>query len=164
MTSEFRSERTDAGESDSLHDLPDIVARIVESMRKGQIDRLSLTKGDFQLDLRTGSQTAERDRTPTAAPQTHVEPPVTSAGSAGTEYTITSPMIGTFYVSPAPGELPFVRPGDKLIQGQTVGIVEAMKIMNEIVADRAGTVSEILAEDGETVEYGSPLIRVEINA
>jgi acetyl-CoA carboxylase biotin carboxyl carrier protein len=67
-------------------------------------------------------------------------------------------MIGTYYASPSPGARPFVDVGDEIKAGQVVGIIEAMKIMNEIVADQAGEVMGILATNGQPVEYGSPLI------
>ena len=76
------------------------------------------------------------------------------------QHVIRAPMIGTFYTAPAPNEPPFVQPGDVVEEGQTIGIIEAMKIMNEIAADRAGTVVELLAQNAQTVEYGSPLIRL----
>ncbi len=77
-----------------------------------------------------------------------------------TEAFITAPMIGTFYSSPSPGEPPFVRLGDRIEAGQVVGIIEAMKIMNEIVADRPGIVADIMVENAQAVEYGSPLLRL----
>ncbi len=74
---------------------------------------------------------------------------------------IPSPMVGTFYRSPAPGEPPFVEVGDRVRRGQTVCIIEAMKLMNEIEADEvSGQVMEILVENGEPVEYGQPLMRI----
>ena len=75
-------------------------------------------------------------------------------------HTVTAPMIGTFYSAPAPGEAPFVQIGDEVEVGQAIGIIEAMKIMNEIISDRAGVVSEILVDNAQSVEYGSPLIRL----
>jgi acetyl-CoA carboxylase biotin carboxyl carrier protein len=75
-------------------------------------------------------------------------------------HLISAPMIGTFYASPSPGAPPFVQRGDQVFAGQTIGIIEAMKIMNEISADRAGMVLDVLVENGEPVEYGSPLIRL----
>lgn len=71
--------------------------------------------------------------------------------------TIDSPMVGTFYQSPAPGEPPFIMPGDQVGADQTVCIVEAMKIMNEVVAKSAGTIVRILVENGDPVEFGQPL-------
>ena len=70
-------------------------------------------------------------------------------------------MVGTAYFSPAPGAKPFVQVGDKVAAGQTVMIVEAMKTMNQIPAPRAGTVSAILVDDGQPVEYGEPLVVIE---
>lgn len=74
--------------------------------------------------------------------------------------TVNSPMVGTFYRSPAPGEAPFVEVGDRIRSGQTVCIIEAMKLMNDIEAEVSGQVMQILVENGEPVEYGQPLIRI----
>ena len=74
--------------------------------------------------------------------------------------TIDSPMVGTFYGSPAPGEPLFVQPGDRVTADQTVCIVEAMKIMNEVAAKVAGTIERVLVENGEPVEFGQPLFAV----
>ncbi|MCB0355333.1 MAG: acetyl-CoA carboxylase biotin carboxyl carrier protein, partial [Bdellovibrionales bacterium] len=79
---------------------------------------------------------------------------------AETGHVVTAPMIGTFYASPSPGEPPFVSVGDSVETGQVIGIIEAMKIMNEIAADRSGTISEVFAANAQPVEYGSPLIRI----
>ena len=73
---------------------------------------------------------------------------------------IPSPMVGTFYRAPAPGEPPFVEVGDRVRSGQTVCIIEAMKLMNEIEAEVSGQVMEILVQNGEPVEYGQPLMRI----
>ena len=69
----------------------------------------------------------------------------------------TEDTVGTFYLAPSPEEDPFVKPGDTVTKGQTIGIIEAMKLMNEIVAECDGTVEKVLAENGEMVEYGQPL-------
>lgn len=73
---------------------------------------------------------------------------------------ITSPIVGVFYSAPGPEEAPFVKVGDTVEKGQIVGIVEAMKLMNEIESDVSGIVEEILVENGESVEYGQPLFRL----
>ena len=73
------------------------------------------------------------------------------------ENLVCSPLVGTFYLAPSPEEDPFVKPGDTVTKGQTIGIIEAMKLMNEIVAECDGTVEKVLAENGEMVEYGQPL-------
>jgi acetyl-CoA carboxylase biotin carboxyl carrier protein len=84
-----------------------------------------------------------------------VEPP-------SREHVIAAPMIGTFYSAPTPGAPPVVVEGDDILAGQTIGIIEAMKIMNEISADRSGIVEAVLVENGQPVEYGSPLVRLAI--
>jgi acetyl-CoA carboxylase biotin carboxyl carrier protein len=78
-----------------------------------------------------------------------------------TGQSVTSPMVGTFYSAPSPTAKPFVSIGQKINQGYSIGIIEAMKIMNQIEADQSGTVVEILVKDGEAVEFGQPLIIVE---
>lgn len=73
---------------------------------------------------------------------------------------VPSPMVGTFYRAPAPGEAPFVEVGDRIRKGQTVCIIEAMKLMNEIEAEVSGQVMEIILQNGEAVEYGQALMRI----
>ncbi|ALD91564.1 acetyl-CoA carboxylase biotin carboxyl carrier protein [Cupriavidus gilardii] len=72
-------------------------------------------------------------------------------------HVVTSPMVGTFYRAPSPGAAPFVNVGDTVKEGQTVCIIEAMKLLNEIESDKAGVIKEILVENGQAVEYGQPL-------
>jgi acetyl-CoA carboxylase biotin carboxyl carrier protein len=93
--------------------------------------------------LPTGADAAGAPATPAAAtPQGHV---------------VTSPMVGTFYRAPSPGADPFVQVGDTVKEGQTICIIEAMKLLNEIETDKAGVIKEILVENGQAVEYGQPL-------
>jgi acetyl-CoA carboxylase biotin carboxyl carrier protein len=73
---------------------------------------------------------------------------------------VTSPMVGTFYRASAPGEAPFIEVGGRVRKGDTVCIIEAMKLMNEIEAEISGSVIEILVQNGEPVEYGQPLVRI----
>ncbi|MGL4989994.1 MAG: acetyl-CoA carboxylase biotin carboxyl carrier protein [Sarcina sp.] len=75
-------------------------------------------------------------------------------------YTIKSPMVGTFYIAPGAGVDPFVKTGSKINKGDTLCIIEAMKLMNELESDVSGEIIEILVQDGELVEYGSELFRV----
>lgn len=75
---------------------------------------------------------------------------------------IVSPLVGTFYAAPAEDAESFVKVGDRIETGQVVGIVEAMKLMNEIESECAGTVTEILVENGEPIEYGQPLFRITV--
>ena len=76
-------------------------------------------------------------------------------------HTVKSPMVGTFYRSSSPGAKAFVEVGDAVKEGDTICIVEAMKILNEIEADKSGTISRILCENGQAVEYGQPLFIIE---
>jgi len=78
-----------------------------------------------------------------------------------TGHTVKSPMVGTFYSASAPDAKPFVEVGDTVKEGQTVCIIEAMKILNEIEADKSGTITQILCQNGQAVEYGQPLFIVE---
>lgn len=72
--------------------------------------------------------------------------------------TITSPMVGTFYRAPSPGAAPFIEVGDTVKKGQVIGIIEAMKLLNEVEADKDGVVQAFAAENGQPVEYGQPLV------
>ncbi len=90
------------------------------------------------------------------AADTNDEAPIIAA----TGYVVPSPMIGTYYSAPGPGEEPFVRVGDMVSAGQTVAIIEAMKIMNEIQTERGGIVEELLVSNGQPVEYSQPLMRL----
>nr|WP_294494646.1 acetyl-CoA carboxylase biotin carboxyl carrier protein [uncultured Mediterraneibacter sp.] len=100
-----------------------------------------------------------------AAPQVPVEqaPAVSETKSAQTEgntvkgNVVTSPLVGTFYAAPAEDAEPFVKVGDSVKEGQVLAIVEAMKLMNEIESDYSGTITEILVENGQSVEFGQPL-------
>ena len=93
-----------------------------------------------------------------AAPDAAASIPVAEVPSG---HTVKSPMVGTFYRSSSPGAKPFVEIGDVVKEGDTICIIEAMKILNEIEADKSGTVSKILCENGQAVEYGQPLFIIE---
>jgi acetyl-CoA carboxylase biotin carboxyl carrier protein len=95
---------------------------------------------------------------PAAAPAESAAP-VPEAAPAG--HTVKSPMVGTFYRSSSPGAKPFVEVGDAVKEGDTICIIEAMKILNEIEADKSGTVKQMLCENGQAVEYGQPLFIIE---
>ena len=95
---------------------------------------------------------------PAAAPAESAAP-APEAAPAG--HTVKSPMVGTFYRSSSPGAKPFVEVGDAVKEGDTICIIEAMKILNEIEADKSGTVKQMLCENGQAVEYGQPLFIIE---
>jgi acetyl-CoA carboxylase biotin carboxyl carrier protein len=88
-------------------------------------------------------------------------PAADAAPAAETSHAVKSPMVGTFYRSASPGAKPFVEVGDIVKVGETICIIEAMKILNEIEADKSGTVSKILCENGQAVEYGQPLFLID---
>lgn len=98
-----------------------------------------------------------------AAPAPAVAPAAAApaAAAAATGHTVKSPMVGTFYRSASPGAKSFVEVGQAVKQGDTLCIIEAMKILNEIEADKAGTVTQILCDNGQAVEYGQPLFIIE---
>ena len=87
--------------------------------------------------------------------------PVVAPVPVVTGHLVKSPMVGTFYRSASPGAKVFVEIGDSIKEGETVCIIEAMKILNEIEADKSGTVTQILCENGQAVEYGQPLFVIE---
>jgi acetyl-CoA carboxylase biotin carboxyl carrier protein len=96
-----------------------------------------------------------------AAPAAAAGGEAAAAGEADNRYPVMAPLVGTFYRSSQPGAKAFVEEGDVVDKGQTVGIVEAMKIMNSVQADQGGRVAKILVADGEMVEYGQKLIILE---
>ena len=96
-----------------------------------------------------------------AAPAVAAAPAEAAAPAVPAGHTVKSPMVGTFYRSSSPGAAPFVQIGSVVKEGDTLCIVEAMKILNEIESDKAGTVTQILCENGQAVEYGQPLFIIE---
>ncbi len=96
-----------------------------------------------------------------AAPLVAPEPAAPVVASAPAGHAVKSPMVGTFYRSSSPGSAPFVQIGSVVKEGDTLCIIEAMKILNEIESDKSGTVTQILCENGQAVEYGQPLFIVE---
>ncbi len=125
-------------------------------------------KGLTEVEISDGAKTIRLARG-TAAPvavtaPAHAEPAAKEAAAEAAEPhpgTVSSPMVGTAYLAPQPGAADFVRPGDTVTEGQTLLIIEAMKVMNQIPSPRAGKVTQILVEDGQPVEYGEPLLIIE---
>ncbi len=97
----------------------------------------------------------------TPAPAAPVAATPAVAAPAASGHAVKSPMVGTFYRSASPGAKAFVEVGQAVKQGETICIIEAMKILNEIEADKAGTITQILCENGQAVEYGQPLFIIE---
>jgi acetyl-CoA carboxylase biotin carboxyl carrier protein len=96
-----------------------------------------------------------------AAPAVEAVPAPAVAAAEPVGHTVKSPMVGTFYRASSPGAKPFVEIGDSIKEGETICIVEAMKILNEIEADKSGTVTRIMVDNGQAVEYGQPLYVIE---
>ena len=149
------------------------IRRIVELMNEHGLTQFDLTKKDFQLKLKKGSDVDELRGllasmpAPAAAPALQAPAPaalpaVAAAASPAVAdgIEINSPMVGTFYIKPAPDASSFVEVGSTVSVGQTVCIIEAMKVMNEIKAEVSGTVTAIVAQDGKPVQFGDVLFRI----
>lgn len=143
-------------------DIDDIL-RLIDS---SDFDELRLEMGDTKLELRRhGAQAAPAPSPATVAPleqppaaPAEVPAPVVASGG-GSE--IPAPLLGIFYHAPKPGADPFVKVGDQVSEDTVIGIIEVMKLMNQVEAGVAGTVIEIVAPNGEMVEHGQALIRVQ---
>ncbi|MGI5520694.1 acetyl-CoA carboxylase biotin carboxyl carrier protein [Micromonospora sp. CA-259024] len=134
----------------------------------GPVRRIRLRSGPAVLEVEWHPDDVTRPDAP--PPPAEVAPPVASAPGPPAalirpmvpgRVAVRAPIVGTFYRAPEPGAAPFVAVGDLVRPGQPVAIVEAMKLMNEVAADRAGRVVAILAEDGQPVEYDQPLIELD---
>ena len=97
---------------------------------------------------------------PAPVPEARPQPDASVPSASVSDNSVPAPMVGTAYLAPAPGADPFVRVGAKVTEGETLLIIEAMKVMNQIAAPRTGTVTDILIDDGEPVEFGQPLLRI----
>lgn len=132
----------------------DLVRALAGVMNQEAVTELDLTLGHLLLRLRRKGSAVAGANLSTAEPATD------ASETPRNGHVVSAPMVGTFYVSPTPSSPPFVSVGDHVVAGQTIGIIEAMKIMNEITTDRSGVVLEFLVGNAQPVEYGSPLIRV----
>ena len=164
-SSEVTEQAQPEGAAADFGQLAALVHAFIGMMHAGGIARMDVEHGDLRLSLRAhevpsvGGAPVQVVTRPDGGVQVNVDGMAIQPESAD-QHVVRAPMIGTFYVASAPNEPAFVQPGDVVEEGQTIGIIEAMKIMNEIAADRAGTVVEVLAQNAQTVEYGSPLIRL----
>lgn len=159
----------------------DALRQIVEILEASDVTRLSWRRGAERLLIRRGPQpipvtqvvpagpgvTVMPAMEPVSAPRTVAAPsaPAAAAGPGKAEEKpgtlVTSPFVGTFYRTPAPDQPAFVDVGTVVKKGQVLCIVEAMKLMNEIEAETAGKITEILAQNGQPVEFGQALFRIE---
>ncbi len=145
------------------------IQALLEGVHKNQISELLLENDSFRLRIR-GEQAAAAEApaltpAPAAAAAVQVSAQVAAAAPvqepAAPVRCITSPIVGTFYAASSPDTEPFVKVGQTVAAGETVFIVESMKVMNEVPADQSGVIAEILVKDGEPVEYGQPVLRLE---
>jgi len=142
---------------------------LVALMSRHDLSEIDLREGELRIRLRRGRREAEAAPAPAAAPATPAPLPVAAPAAANAEaakpskslLTIKSPTPGTFYAAPSPGAEPFVRVGSRVTPTSTVGIIEAMKILNEIPADCSGVIAEVLVENQQPVEYGQLLFKVD---
>jgi acetyl-CoA carboxylase biotin carboxyl carrier protein len=137
------------------------IRELIQLLNKSDIAELELELGDFRLALRKGASpgvTTPPIQAPTAGPKTL---PATVPPTNLIE--IKSPMVGTFYRATSPEASPFVEIGDRVRLGQTVCIIEAMKLMNNIDAETQGRVAEILVENAQPVEFGQVIMRLELD-
>ncbi|MEU4365854.1 acetyl-CoA carboxylase biotin carboxyl carrier protein [Micromonospora chersina] len=149
----------DAGPEEVLDGLSRHARKLVAELA-GPVRRVRLRSGETVLEVEWHDPAR-----PAPAPRAEVdpapEPRVEAATPVADRPAVRAPVVGTFYRSPEPGAAPFVAVGDVVRPGQVVGIVEAMKLMNEVTAGQAGRVVEVLVEDGKPVEYDQPLIALE---
>jgi acetyl-CoA carboxylase biotin carboxyl carrier protein len=138
--------------------------KLIDLVQESGIAELEITEGEEKVKIVRGGQV---EVSPSGAPAPAAVPAVTAAAQAPPTpesspapegHVVKSPMVGTFYRAPSPDAEPFVEIGDTVKAGQTICIIEAMKLMNEIEADQDGVIKAILVENGQPVEYGEPLI------
>lgn len=146
------------------------IKKLIELLEDSDVSEIEIVEGEESVRIARGSTIVNM---PAAAPQAFGTPMPMGAALApvvaednpadllppGT--IVESPMVGTFYRSPTPGAKPFVDIGQSVSKGDTLCIIEAMKIMNQIVAETSGTVRAIVVEEGQPVEYGEPLIVID---
>ncbi|WP_037990992.1 acetyl-CoA carboxylase biotin carboxyl carrier protein [Synechococcus sp. CC9616] len=150
----------------------DQLHRLLEVLADSDIQEFRLEGDDFRLEVRRNLPTQTvmapvmsaplpaAEQAPAADPAATGNPPPAATASRSDLLDITAPMVGTFYRAPAPGEDAFVEVGNRINVGQTVCILEAMKLMNELEAEVSGEVVEILVDNGTPVEFGQVLMRV----
>ena len=148
---------------------------LIDLVSESNVSELEITEAEGKVRIvKTAgvAMAAPVAMTPAAAPAPVAPLPLAAAVPAAADapvaapaapsgHTVKSPMVGTFYRSSSPGAAPFVQIGSVVKEGDTLCIVEAMKILNEIESDKAGTVTQILCENGQAVEYGQPLFIIE---
>ena len=132
---------------------------LIDLVSESNVSELEITEAEGKVRIvKGGGAMVQQYAAPAAVA---AQSPAPAAAPAVVVHTVKSPMVGTFYRSASPGAKAFVELGDAIKIGETVCIIEAMKILNEIEADKSGTVTQILCENGQAVEYGQPLFVIE---
>jgi acetyl-CoA carboxylase biotin carboxyl carrier protein len=148
--------------------------KLIDLVEDSGIAELEVTEGEEKVKIVKGSPAGKEvvvvspSAVPVSAPLAHpaaaaqatAAPPVAEAPTALEGHIVKSPMVGTFYRAGSPGAKPFVEVGDTVKAGQTICVIEAMKLMNEIEADKDGVVKAIMVENAQPVEYGEPLMMI----
>lgn len=128
------------------------IKKLIDLMIESDLQAIEVKEGDQAISL-----TRRTPMLASAAPLTApVEAPIVKSSRGAIE---TAPMVGVYYAAPSPGEAPFVKVGQTISAGESLGIIEAMKIMNPIEATQSGIVEEILVKNGDVVQFGQPLFR-----
>ncbi len=139
---------------------PDFVRSLAKLLEETGLSEIEYAEGDKKIRCAvTRGAVVHHAPAPVAAPAAAT--PVAAAAAGPAAGTITSPMVGTVYLAASPGGTPFVKTGDRVKAGDTLVIIEAMKVMNPIKATKAGTVGSVLVGDAQPVEFGEPLIVIE---
>jgi acetyl-CoA carboxylase biotin carboxyl carrier protein len=147
-----------------------LVKNILKLIEDSEVNEVSLEEGDFKISVKKHSYSAPAPvqyqlpqqaaaPAPASAPAASAQPAASAASSSDSADgdVVKSPIVGTYYEAPSPDADPFIKAGDKVAKGQTLCIIEAMKIMNEIEAEFSGTIQKILVKNGQAVEYDQPM-------
>jgi acetyl-CoA carboxylase biotin carboxyl carrier protein len=139
---------------------------LIDLVSDSNVSELEITEAEGKIRIVKGGGAVVHGYAPTpvyaaAPPLAPVTAPAAAVEVVEVGHTVKSPMVGTFYRSSSPGAKAFIEIGSVVKEGETICIIEAMKILNEIEADKAGTISRILCDNGQAVEYGQPLFIIE---
>lgn len=145
-----------------IEDTIECIEALAEIVRKNDLGKLKISLEDMDIVIEGKKAVSAAVPAPAAAAAVAIAPQKTEIAVAEeTGNIVTSPIIGTFYASPAPDKPPFVKVGDTVSAGDVVCIIESMKLMNEINSDFGGRVAEIYVNNGDAVEYGQKIMRIE---
>ena len=148
------------------------VKKLIELLEESGVAEIEIHEGEESIRISRASQVSVAVPAPSATPaasissDTPASPDSSATAAAASEpeisgHTVNSPMVGTFYSAPTPGSKPFATIGQQVNVGDTLCIIEAMKLMNQIESDKAGVIKAILVENGQPVEYNQPLFVIE---